>query len=220
MSCFNAPEWHSWSLLVVWALGSILRLRHRDREVVNDCLMTGIFTLWLARQELSSLASKASIGSLENSVLLASLEKSGLASSLLLAIISIALWSWRNQNKNGSSPELLPPNKWTLPHPKPWIFPCRTTHTRIFPKKHAFGYSYLQCGYPVVPSVTTINGLDVSDGKDLELGSWWLRVRADDYLERGNGTLGFFNKLQLYLRDQVCEHILCQSKEKQQQNQT
>ncbi|CAO2650143.1 Nn.00g014350.m01.CDS01 [Neocucurbitaria sp. VM-36] len=72
----------------------------------------------------------------------------------------------------------------------------------MFPKRHAFGYSYLQCGYPIIPVATTAGGTDISDGRDREMGSWWLRVRADDYLERGNGALGFYGKLQMYLRDQ------------------
>ncbi|KAJ4372972.1 hypothetical protein N0V83_003263 [Neocucurbitaria cava] len=72
----------------------------------------------------------------------------------------------------------------------------------MFPKRHTFGYSYLQCGYPIVPVRTTAGGTDISNGLDRELGSWWLRVRADDYLERGNGSLGFYGKLKMYLRDQ------------------
>ncbi|KAF1848946.1 uncharacterized protein K460DRAFT_304585 [Cucurbitaria berberidis CBS 394.84] len=72
----------------------------------------------------------------------------------------------------------------------------------MFPKRHAFKYSYLQCGFPIVPTSTTADGTDVSDGRDQELGSWWLRVRANDYLERGNGALGFYGKLKLYLREQ------------------
>lgn len=99
--------------------------------------------------------------------------------------------------------------EWKLEHPKPLIFPCRTTHARIFPKKHAFGYSYLLCGFPVTPVATTADGLDITDGRDRIKGSWWLRIRAEDYLERGYGALGFYGKLKAFLREHVCAGPQC-----------
>ncbi|KAH7383870.1 hypothetical protein BKA66DRAFT_417271 [Pyrenochaeta sp. MPI-SDFR-AT-0127] len=75
----------------------------------------------------------------------------------------------------------------------------------MFPKRHGFGYSYLQCGYPIIPSATRTTVTDAPVARDRELGSWWLRVKASDYLERGNGTVGFYNKLRLYLRGQHVE---------------
>lgn len=71
----------------------------------------------------------------------------------------------------------------------------------MFPKKHAFSYSYLQCGYPIIPQGITASGMHVSTGQDGTLGSWWLRVKAEDYLDRGNGDLGFYGKLKMYLRE-------------------
>jgi DUF1365 family protein len=92
--------------------------------------------------------------------------------------------------------------EWTLPHPKPAILPCRTKHARIFPKRHAFDYSYLQCGFPIIPAGTTPEGINVGSDKDRRLGSWWLHIKADDYLSRGNGTLGFYGKLAMFMREQ------------------
>ncbi|UPX20063.1 uncharacterized protein EKO05_0010309 [Ascochyta rabiei] len=75
----------------------------------------------------------------------------------------------------------------------------------MFPKRHAFEYSYLQCGFPVIPGGVNADGRDVATGTDQELGSWWLRVRAADYLTRGNRKLGFYGKLQTFMRDQNIE---------------
>ncbi|KAF1830859.1 hypothetical protein BDW02DRAFT_506587 [Decorospora gaudefroyi] len=75
----------------------------------------------------------------------------------------------------------------------------------MFPKRHAFAYSYLQCGYPIIPNGTTHNGAEFPSGEDRHLGSWWLRARAEDYLERGNGARGFYWKLKTYLKAQHVE---------------
>ncbi|PVH97991.1 hypothetical protein DM02DRAFT_532040 [Periconia macrospinosa] len=92
-------------------------------------------------------------------------------------------------------------SKSDLDYPQPLIFPSRTTHTRLFPQKHSFGYNYLLCGYPIVPTGTTVEGEDISDGKDRDIGFQWLRVRAKDYLKRGQDSLGFYAKLQSFLRE-------------------
>ncbi|KAF3041303.1 hypothetical protein E8E12_004590 [Didymella heteroderae] len=70
----------------------------------------------------------------------------------------------------------------------------------MFPKRHAFEYSYLQCGFPIIPGGVDADGHDVATGTDQELGSWWLRIRAVDYLMRGNGKAGFYGKLQTFMR--------------------
>lgn len=79
----------------------------------------------------------------------------------------------------------------------PRVHPCRTTHTRMFPRKHAFSYSYLQVSVPV----------------DFE-GSWglvsvgsaskrsWFHLQASDYLERGSSTPSLKVKLNAYLDSQ------------------
>lgn len=93
-------------------------------------------------------------------------------------------------------------SKWTLQYPKARIFPCETKHARMFPKRHAFEYSYLQCGFPIIPGGVDVDGHDVATGTDQKLGSWWLRIRAVDYLTRGNGKAGFYGKLQTFMREQ------------------
>ena len=124
------------------------------------------------------------------------------AATLAMIVLSLR----RAYGSSSEVPKELPPGvrKWSLEFPKARIFPCRTTHARTFPKRHTFQYSYLQCGFPIVPDGTTPDRIDFGLGNDRKLGSWWLHIKADDYLERGNGALGFYGKLQSYLREQVC----------------
>lgn len=119
-----------------------------------------------------------------------------------LAYVALILWSSRKGAVRVEEPLPATAEKWTKEHPRAKIFPCRTTHARMFPKKHAFSYSYLQVGFPIIPEAVTAGGMHISTGKDHSLGSWWLRVKAEDYLDRGNGELGFYGKLKMYLRDQ------------------
>lgn len=93
---------------------------------------------------------------------------------------------------------------------RPLVFPCRTTHTRIFPKKHSFSYSYLLVGIPV--------GWQGAVGSFLsaDLGSLpsqtpnlrppakpWFTVEAKDHLSRGTHIDGLRGKLEAYLKSEV-----------------
>jgi DUF1365 family protein len=82
----------------------------------------------------------------------------------------------------------------------PYLLPCRTAHTRIFPKKHAFSYSYLQVAIPVgwQGSVGTLVSVDQPQANT------WFAVRGDDYLARGKEPVTLKAKLDNYLRSQVC----------------
>lgn len=87
------------------------------------------------------------------------------------------------------------------------LFPCKTTHSRTFPKKHSFDYSYLVVGIPV--GWEGISGGLVSSSSSAE-SSWfspsakgWYHIDPADYLERGNGHLGLRGKLDAYLQSQV-----------------
>ncbi len=93
------------------------------------------------------------------------------------------------------------------------LFPCRTTHSRLFPKKHSFSYSYLVVGIPVGWEGTAGGMVSVGENSGLGFSSWfslkscagngWYSVDAGDYLERGNSGLGLRGKLDAYLRSQV-----------------
>lgn len=95
--------------------------------------------------------------------------------------------------------------RWTGPG-KVLLFPCKTTHSRLFPKKHSFVYSYLVVGLPV--GWEGVSGGLVSSSSARQ--SWlslarrgWYHVDPEDYLERGGGHLGLRGKLDAYLKSQV-----------------
>lgn len=91
---------------------------------------------------------------------------------------------------------------------KPVIFPCRTSHTRLLPKKHSFSYTYLLVGIPVgwrgyVSTVLSadLKTLPCSRG---QLGNGWFNVNCADHLARGENLHGLQGKLDEYLESQVC----------------
>ncbi|KAE9378562.1 hypothetical protein N431DRAFT_435627, partial [Stipitochalara longipes BDJ] len=95
---------------------------------------------------------------------------------------------------------------------KPMFFPCRTSHVRMFPTKHGFGYSYLLTGVPVgwEGSVGGMISEDAGKGQmpwylrlfSLNPGGAWYTVNGDDYLDRGHVEGGLQGKLEKYLEGQ------------------
>ncbi|KAK7397848.1 hypothetical protein QQX98_012782 [Neonectria punicea] len=90
-----------------------------------------------------------------------------------------------------------------------YLIPSRTSHTRFFPKRHSFAYSYLVVGVPVGFSGSA-NGMVSADVSDASR-SWlsfisspraWFDVDPADYLQRGDADLGLRGKLDNYLRSQ------------------
>lgn len=86
------------------------------------------------------------------------------------------------------------------------LLPGLTTHTRLFPKRHSFDYSYLVVGIPV--GWEGISGGMVSSSSKEQ--SWlslsrrgWYHIDPEDYLDRGSRKLGLRGKLDAYLRSQV-----------------
>ena len=90
---------------------------------------------------------------------------------------------------------------------KPLVFPCRTSHTRMFPRKHSFSYSYLFVGIPI--GWQGSSGAFLSAGGEcFPKGIWsthksWLSVEAADYLNRGDHPFGLQGKLVDYLKSHV-----------------
>lgn len=91
------------------------------------------------------------------------------------------------------------------------FFPSRTTHTRLFPQKHSFSYSYLLVGVPVgwrgrcgrmlaVDQAVTGSG-NVKGSTQFS----WFSVNAENYLERGQKHLGLDGKLRKFLAANVCD---------------
>ncbi|MCJ1441114.1 MAG: hypothetical protein MMC23_001600 [Stictis urceolatum] len=79
----------------------------------------------------------------------------------------------------------------------PFVCPSRTSHTRLFPKKHGFSYSYLLVAVPVGwrGKVGSMISVDHED-------STWISVKASDHLSRGDGQFGIKEKLALYIKSQ------------------
>ena len=97
---------------------------------------------------------------------------------------------------------------------KPLLFPCRTSHTRIFPKKHSFSFSYLFVGIPVGwrESAGTLLSADLKSLPCNGRRSWgaWFSVESADHLERGDSVHGLRGKLESFLETQVCCHLFYQ----------
>ena len=95
---------------------------------------------------------------------------------------------------------------------RPLVFPCRTTHTRIFPKKHSFSYSYLFVGIPVgwQGSVGSFLSADLKSFSrrtkkypHTSKFKSWFSVEAEDHLSRGSHVDGLKGKLNTYLKSEV-----------------
>ncbi|OAA68672.1 hypothetical protein SPI_00867 [Niveomyces insectorum RCEF 264] len=127
-----------------------------------------------------------------------------LGSMTVLALISLAVGAGSVVYGGGRSwTTSAPAPAWSSPAPytgpgRALLFPCTTTHARIFPKSHSFSYSYLVAGLPVAWCGNA--GGMVSAGRQSAKG--WFHVDPDDYLERGNGHLGLRGKLDAYLSSQ------------------
>ena len=99
---------------------------------------------------------------------------------------------------------------------KPMMFRCRTSHTRLFPKKHNFSYSYLWVGVPVGWKGSVGGLLSSDDPRETDSSPWymrlcflrrggtWFTVNGDEYLGRGHVDGGLEEKLQNFLQSQVC----------------
>lgn len=96
--------------------------------------------------------------------------------------------------------------KWADPG-KVLLFLCRTTHSRLFPKKHSFAYSYLAVGIPV--GWEGVSGGMVSSS--FRKPAWfslsnpnasWYNVDPADHLEHGQAHMGLRHKLDAYLKSE------------------
>jgi hypothetical protein len=190
------------SPLVLWAAGAGLRRYLGDRQVLTDIVFYTFAKAWTLRGGLEYIVA-GKWKRLEGWVV----------TGLLAYVVVVTLYVCflmrayfvaeepREIAQTGEVPAGASP--WTLPYPKAKIFPCEVKHARMFPKRHAFEYSYLQCGFPIIPAIVARDGKLFGDDSDIRLGKWWLRINAKDYLGQGNGWAGFYTKLKIYLREQV-----------------
>jgi hypothetical protein len=135
---------------------------------------------------------------------------------VLGAILLLIFYRWPNQwifARPFAGERKTAPDPLTTLKLKPLIFPCRTSHTRMFPKTHSFSYSYLYVGIPVGWRGSSGALLSVgseaflSDHEQPEHGPQttksWFHIEASDYLNRGDHGLGLKGKLHTYLNSQV-----------------
>jgi len=197
-------EWYTWPVLVLWTACSIIRAYNDDPKLRKDCFIFSTFNIMQLREAYTvweALALSSIIRKPMFSVL-----TFGLALLLFIHRVVILYLNRTMPLKAILRPEF---KTYTPPeHLKPLIFPCQTTHARVFPKMHSFRYSYLLFGFPIFPKTIAADGTRYGGMGDDKWGKWWLQVRAEDYLERGYGTLGFFEKLKMTLKSQVCCHFL------------
>ena len=88
------------------------------------------------------------------------------------------------------------------------LFPCQTTHSRFFPKKHSFKYSYLLVGVPLPAeagelSDTSAQPIDESVEVKNKRPQVWFHVKSQNHLGRDGTRLSLRAKLNAYLIDQV-----------------
>ncbi|TGO82559.1 hypothetical protein BPOR_0806g00040 [Botrytis porri] len=98
---------------------------------------------------------------------------------------------------------------------KPMLFPTKTSHLRLSPKRHGFSYSYLLTGIPIgwAGSSGGMISVDENDGLpwyrrllSFQPMSPWYVVDGDFYLERGHVSGGLEGKLHRFLHDQGINH--------------
>lgn len=86
----------------------------------------------------------------------------------------------------------------------PLLIPGKTTHTRLFPEKHSFDYSYLSVGVPVgwIGRAGSALSCDVNHLPLSKRLRGWFDVDAKDYLSRDEHNC-LEHKLGHYLQEQV-----------------
>lgn len=160
-----------------------IRFKYSYLEAKHDFLWISTIILWFYRKGVCS------------GILNAPKSTWILGFALFLCIVCYYLKiPYQHDQKTPSDQENEALEKQKLSDPKdlrPLVFPCRTSHTRMFPKKHSFSYSYLFVGIPV-------------DWQNpVEPRATWFHIDAADYLNRGYHPLGLKGKLVDFLRTQV-----------------
>ncbi|KAH0347227.1 DUF1365-domain-containing protein, partial [Aureobasidium melanogenum] len=121
---------------------------------------------------------------------------------LILLMIFAGLIAWRGEAEPyKAAPEQIGESSKEQFLP-PLLLPGRTTHSRMFPQKHSFSYSYFSVGVPVnfkgrAGSMLSSN-LELLPPSQRRKG--WFDVNASDYLYRGGEECGLEARLRCYLR--------------------
>ena len=177
----------------------LIRLIYAGSGARSDIKLIIVVSVWIYRKLLEDAAAAAA-------ALL--LKRPSLASLVgLFLCLSCALYN--NLEKESVEGETTEDNchRSNARFLKPLVFPCRTSHTRLFPQKHSFSYSYLLVGIPIGwrGSIGSVLSADLSptEGKGSSRRNGWYSVRGADYLHRGYDARGLYGKLENYLKTQV-----------------
>lgn len=187
-------------------LPAILVIDFGDRLSHGDTLSLSLVCLILSSylffgSWLDAILVSLTVG-LKAAASLASWIQHSASGQVSLASASALLAAWLTFNHARSSYTSGDQAPWNGPA-KPYLIPCRTTHSRKDPKKHSFSYSYLVMGTPVGYS-GNVNGIASVDVQRQSKQRAWFDVDAADCLRRGHGEVGLRGKLDDYLKSQVC----------------
>lgn len=180
----------------------LFRLRFGRHEVWSDFKWILVFALWAGRGSLWDLIASSSF------VLNNLLPLRAFAVITLLAIpLACALYFLFKARAGSDAERIRCGNALGSVGLKPVVFPSRTTHTRFFPKKHSFSYSYLLVGVPIgcrgaIGSLLSVDEGDIGNATGPKQRAW-LSVNATDYLHRGFGARGLKGKLEDFLKTKV-----------------
>lgn len=121
---------------------------------------------------------------------------------LVLLMIFAGLIAWRGEAESYQAAPEQEDKSLTEQFLPPLLLPGRTTHSRMFPQKHSFAYSYFSVGVPVnfrgrAGSMLSSN-LELLPPSQRRKG--WFDVNASDYLYRGGEERGLEARLRCYLR--------------------
>ncbi|POR39029.1 Uncharacterized protein TPAR_00771 [Tolypocladium paradoxum] len=189
----------------------ILAIDCADRIIHGDTLP--IFLLCVIFAYLSSLGSWLDplltliFLALGNGALVTSWIRNSAAVQTAGGSVFVVLASWLIFSRIRSALNSRDDVAWKGPG-RPYLIPCRTSHTRVFPTRHSFSYSYLVVGAPVGYK-GNVNGI-VSIDEPEQSASWplagstkgWCDVNALDYLQSGHSDFGLRGKLDSYVRSQ------------------
>jgi DUF1365 family protein len=140
-----------------------------------------------------------------------------LALAVGASAVAAFLFLYHSRHMQGFSPSPDSQDSCKAPHNaglQPRIFPCRTTHTRLFPMIHSFSYSYLYAGIPIgwKGYLKTFLSADMSPPNsehwDLKTRKAWFSVEGNDHLQRTSSAADLLQKLQCYLKSQGIAHQL------------
>lgn len=180
MDLIHKPTRHASS--TAWLILLLCRCLHSDKTLTQDLVIEFILEIWLLFITTSSSSQSPS-------------------SLLWRTFFGFFVWKFLDHYRITSKEISLTRKSTTsdVAWTKPLVFPCRTTHARLFPKKHSFSYSYLFVGVPVgwQGRAGTLLSADGAAKRG------WLHVDPADYLERDLQGATLREKVDHYLVTQV-----------------